>query len=322
MNVFCWLGWNEHSSVGPSGERDLDAVAEPRARAARRSGGTPPRTRTRRGTRRRAASVEQRRARGAGTAAQVSRSSGVGLLPGGAHFTAAVTHASGERAARRRRATDVGWLASPARCIARNSQSPLRSPVNTRPVRLAPWAAGASPSTTIRRRRVAEARHRAAPVVSSRNAARLSRATCLAPLDEARAGAAADDLALQPRPVRACRSTDDDSRLAGDMARHEEADSPTVHHAAARPARPDGDDRHAAARPRARPAPRRRRASRQAERAAERIAELKRVDAVYTLAARAGARDGGADRRGHAGSSRRSTRACSSATSATGPAPS
>ena len=33
MNVFCWLGWNEHSSVGPSASVDLDAVAEPRARA-------------------------------------------------------------------------------------------------------------------------------------------------------------------------------------------------------------------------------------------------------------------------------------------------
>ena len=31
VKVFCWLGWNEHSSVGPCGAgRRLDAVAEPR----------------------------------------------------------------------------------------------------------------------------------------------------------------------------------------------------------------------------------------------------------------------------------------------------
>ena len=45
--------------------------------------------------------------------------------------------------------TDVGWFANPARYIARNNQSPLRSPVKTRPVRFAPCAAGANPSTTI-----------------------------------------------------------------------------------------------------------------------------------------------------------------------------
>jgi hypothetical protein len=45
---------------------------------------------------------------------------------------------------------DVGWLANPARQSAAKIQSPLRSPVNTRPVRFPPCAAGASPTTAIR----------------------------------------------------------------------------------------------------------------------------------------------------------------------------
>src|SRR5437660_484960 len=39
---------------------------------------------------------------------------------------------------------DVGWVANPAWWSASNSQSPLRSPVNIRPGRLPPWAAGAA----------------------------------------------------------------------------------------------------------------------------------------------------------------------------------
>jgi len=39
-----------------------------------------------------------------------------------------------------------GWLAKPAACMARIRKSPEPSPVKTRPVRLAPWAAGASPA--------------------------------------------------------------------------------------------------------------------------------------------------------------------------------
>ena len=58
----------------------------------------------------------------------------------------------------------VGWVASPARCSAANSQSPLRSPVKMRPVRLPPCAAGASPTTSTRGIGVAPARDRPAPV--------------------------------------------------------------------------------------------------------------------------------------------------------------
>ena len=56
---------------------------------------------------------------------------------------------------------------------------------------------------------------------------------------------------------------------------------------------------------RTRPAPRRRRPQ-QAERAAERIAELTKVDAVYTSPLERARRDGGTDRRGygHAGQGR------------------
>jgi len=44
-------------------------------------------------------------------------------------------------------ATASARFANPARCSARYSQSPDRSPVNMRPVRFAPCAAGARPTT-------------------------------------------------------------------------------------------------------------------------------------------------------------------------------
>ena len=47
----------------------------------------------------------------------------------------------------------IGESASPARCIAANNTSPERSPVNTRPVRLPPLAAGASPTIKYSRTR-------------------------------------------------------------------------------------------------------------------------------------------------------------------------
>src|SRR5439155_1487964 len=71
----------------------------------------------------------------------------VGLLKGGAHRTAAVTYAS-RRLRPSPRCSDVGRSAKPAWWSASKSQSPLRSPVNIRPVRLPPWdgGAGADPS--------------------------------------------------------------------------------------------------------------------------------------------------------------------------------
>jgi hypothetical protein len=41
---------------------------------------------------------------------------------------------------------ELAWFAKPTLCSARKIQSPLRSPVNIRPVRFPPWAAGAKPT--------------------------------------------------------------------------------------------------------------------------------------------------------------------------------
>ena len=78
---------------------------------------------------------------------QLSRSAGSGLFAGGAQRTAAAIERVVELAGRRPARTDVGWFAKPVRCSEANSQSPERSPVKTRPVRLPPCAAGARPST-------------------------------------------------------------------------------------------------------------------------------------------------------------------------------
>lgn len=80
-------------------------------------------------------------------AAHVAFSSVVGLLAGGAHRTAA-TIRSPVSTSPSPEATDVGWLAYPPRWRAAYSQSPERSPVNIRPVRLVPLAAGARPTTS------------------------------------------------------------------------------------------------------------------------------------------------------------------------------
>src|SRR5207247_354145 len=57
------------------------------------------------------------------------------------------------------------------------SHSPLRSPVNVRPVRLPPWAAGASPTTSTRARGSPKPGTGRPQYVQSRNAARFVRAT-------------------------------------------------------------------------------------------------------------------------------------------------
>ena len=83
--------------------------------------------------------------------AHVARSAGVGALPGGAHRTAAATRVS-LSANPSAASTHTDWLARPARCSAANRKSPDRSPVNTRPVRLPPCAAGANPTIITRGR--------------------------------------------------------------------------------------------------------------------------------------------------------------------------
>ena len=106
---------------------------------------------------------DQRPARGARNGPHVRRSSGVGSLAGGAQRTGAVTRTS-VRVRPSSRDVEVACDANPVRCIAANRKSPERSPVNIRPVRLAPCAAGARPTTSTARVRVAEARHRPRPV--------------------------------------------------------------------------------------------------------------------------------------------------------------
>ena len=161
VNVFCWLGWNEQSSVQPVGRGDLDAVAELRAWPHAELG-------ARRLVGERAEAHHDAQARSAARARVEERRGtcrarrAAACCPAARTSPTAVTHApvSGSPSSID---TDVGWLARPARCIARYRQSPERSPVNTRPVRLAPWAAGASPSTSDPAPRIAEARAPAAP---------------------------------------------------------------------------------------------------------------------------------------------------------------
>ena len=67
--------------------------------------------------------------------------------------------------------------ANPVRCIAANRKSPDRSPVNIRPVRLAPCAAGARPTTSTDASGSPKPGTGRAQYVSSRNAARFSTPT-------------------------------------------------------------------------------------------------------------------------------------------------
>ena len=68
-------------------------------------------------------------------------------------------------------------MANPVRCIAANRKSPERSPVNIRPVRLAPCAAGARPTTSTEAAGSPKPGTGRAQYVSSRNAARFSTPT-------------------------------------------------------------------------------------------------------------------------------------------------
>ena len=69
--------------------------------------------------------------------------------------------------------------------------------MNIRPVRFAPWAAGARPRSSTRASRVAEARHRAAPVALAGERGPLLARDLLAPGDEPRAAPAGRDPALE-----------------------------------------------------------------------------------------------------------------------------
>ena len=86
----------------------------------------------------------------------------------------------------------LGWFAYPARCIARNSQSPERSPVNIRPVRFPPCAAGASPTTKTRALGSPKP-GRAAPSSPRRRRTPSSCGDLFAPRDQAGTKPAVDD---------------------------------------------------------------------------------------------------------------------------------
>ncbi len=105
VNVFCWLGWNEHTSVRPLSSATSTPCPNrgrgvtPRCRHAASYPNAPRHTTTRRSLN--SASSRDR------NGAQASRSSVDGRLPGGAHLTAAVTHAP-VSASPSPAATDVG----------------------------------------------------------------------------------------------------------------------------------------------------------------------------------------------------------------------
>ena len=201
------------------------------------------------------------------------------MLSGGAHFTAAVTQASRERRPSSAD-TDVGWLARPARCIARNSQSPDRSPVNTRPVRFAPCAAGARPSTRIARPRVAEARARRGPSTPRRGTtARFVDGHLLAPGDQARAAPA---VTTRRRAGERGESTGCTVGFAGRDGAHENSTANPAHSTLVLLVRHGQTPTTGKVLPGRAPGLHLADAgTQQAQRAAERIAELKTVDAIY-----------------------------------------
>ena len=177
VKVFCWLTWKQPSTVGPPSQRDLRAVPERRHAGGHRVAGRP----QHRPQRRPAEAAEHhdgphRRQQEAPLRGQPGRA-GVALRGRRLVGRRGAPHRQRDRGcraapARRRAEVDVGWLASPARCSAANSQSPLRSPVKMRPVRLPPCAAGASPTTTMRGVGRPPAGDRPAPVVLGRRTTR------------------------------------------------------------------------------------------------------------------------------------------------------
>ena len=118
--------------------------------------------------------------------------------------------------------------------------------MNTRPVRLAPCAAGREPGDQHPGPRIAEARDRSAPVVSSRNDGPLLHRDLLAPLDQARARAAVDDLAVE-RAERVARAWPLSVRVGFAAVRVLLMVNPTASSVTAR-ARVDGRDACCAAR--------------------------------------------------------------------------
>ena len=210
-----------HSSIGrrePAGERVLlarrgssraasTARSAPRApcpnRGFGRGAGSPERReRPERRLPARTRPARRRRAPGSSAAssrtrygAQLSRSDGRGLLSGRRAFDRRRTHRS-IASGRRRAARSPAGSRARAAWSAGHRKSPLASPVNTRPVRLPPCAAGASPSNRMRAFGSPNPGTGRPQYSSSAEACDLLQRDPLAPLDQPRAAPAVDDLAL------------------------------------------------------------------------------------------------------------------------------
>ena len=336
MNVFCWLGWNEQSSViGPAApcrrpHVDLDAVAELRARS-------NPEVAARRLVAERSETDDHPRVRQRGELPLEERRARVALGRQRLVVGRCALHGGGDPGVRQLQAVvdrhrrRAGWR-GPALCIARNSQSPLRSPVNTRPVRFAPCAAGARPSTTIRACGSPKPGIGRPQYTSSRYDARFSTATnsrhstsrgharhVTTSASSCARGVTEPDSRLEPRHGHHenVTPTQSSATSSGRASSGKKPDAPGGHHDPARPARPDADDRQGAARTGQGPAPRRR--GTRSRRRPPRNASPHSAGSTRSTARRSNGRRRPQRRSPRPGDcGRRSTAACSSATSATG----
>ena len=173
----------ERAEHRPAGRRairnvDLDAVAEPRPGPHAEHAAPRPRRRTRRGTtttRTSRSSASSRSQEGLGSG-RARRSSACWPAARSARPRRCTPRCSASPSSRLRRSS-AGWRGRRG-AWRRNSQSPERSPVNMRPVRLRAVGRRREADDEDRGRRVAEARHGPAPVVLVGYAARFSAATC------------------------------------------------------------------------------------------------------------------------------------------------
>ena len=198
VNVFCWLGWNVPSSGSPA----PSSKSAPWPKRGRGRGTCAPRSCSA-ASQANCAEADDHPDVPAAARAPARPTAGMRRAPPGSGGSAAARSARRRRstrraaAGRRRARREIGWLAKPARCIAAIRKSPDRSPVNTRPVRLPPCAAGARPRTYTRAAGSPKPGVGAAPVGLRREGGAALARDALAPGDQARAAAALDDAGLQ-----------------------------------------------------------------------------------------------------------------------------
>ena len=179
VNVFCWLGWKQPSSVHAArlaprrrGRSAAAAAAARRPSARSRSAASQANAPRQTITRTRSSSASSRSSQ-CGAVVALGRQRLVGRRR--------AAHGGGDAAVAQREAvvarapTSAGWR-SPARCSAANRKSPERSPVNIRPVRLRAVRGRREPEQQHARGRVAEPRRRAGPSTPRRGTRRASRA--------------------------------------------------------------------------------------------------------------------------------------------------